>query len=140
MPEIHIKRKKQLFVPFNCCFRVFIDDEKLSTLSNGDDDKLTIAEGKHIMQIRNNYFSTRKVLFEIKDNQIKVVETSSVFILGWLYYLAPIFLLIYASLKLFGISLPSFVAPVAITPFFLFIILALLFGLFKKAILLKGIK
>lgn len=140
MPELHIKRKKQLFAPLNCCFHVFIDDEKLTTLSNGDSDRLTIKEGKHTLKIRNNYFATRKIPFEINGSEVKEFETSSMPILAWLYFFAPVILIIVATLKFFHISMSSYVFPLALIPLLLFIILALVLGVFKKAILLKGIQ
>ena len=139
MSELHIIRKKQLFAPLNCCFHIYIDDKKMTTLTNGDDDKLKIDKGNHNIQVRNNYFKTRNTPFYISADEVKVIETSSMPLLPWLYFFAPVVLIIVAFLKLLHVSLPSFVFPLALVPFITFIILALVLGLLKRGILLKGI-
>jgi hypothetical protein len=140
MPELQIKRKKQLFAPLNCCFHVYIDNERKTTLSNGEEDKLTIEEGNHTLQIRNNYFKTREVIFDIAKDDVKVIETSSMTVLTLLYFFAPVILLIFATLKFFHVLLPGYVSLLALFPLFLFIVLGFLAAVLKRGILLKGIQ
>lgn len=137
MPELIVKRKKQFFTPANCCFHVYIDNEKQTTLSNGDKDQLTIEEGVHTLQVRNNYFTSRKKNFVIGDQQTMVIETFSMPILGWLYVLAPVILIIFSALKLFHVAMPGILFSLALAPLFLFIVLALFLGFLKKALLIK---
>lgn len=139
MPDLIINRKKQIYAPMNCCFHVFVDDKKQTTLTNGDNDRFSVVEGKHEMFIRNNYFASRKVTLDF-DNNDKEFETYGNPILGWLYVIAPIILIIYSGLKLFHVSLPKIISPLALSPLFLFIVLALVLGIFKKGVLVKEIQ
>lgn len=140
MPELHIHRKKQLFAPLNCCFHIFIDDEKMTTLSNGESDRLDIKIGEHTLLIKNNFFKTRKIPFKIDEGEVNKIETSSMPILGWLYFFAPIILIVVMAFKLFHIVIPSYVFLISLIPFIVFIVLILVFSIFKNGIRLKGIE
>ena len=139
MPELVVKRRKQFFAPANCCYHIYIDDVKEATLSNGETEHFTLESGKHRLRVRNNYFTSRKVNLELNENQKVEVETFSVPILGWLYILAPVVLIIISTLKLFHVVLSGVVFSIGLLPLFLFIVLALLLGVLKKALLVKVI-
>lgn len=139
MPELIVERRKQSFAPANCCYRIYVDDVKQTTLSNGESDRFTIEVGRHLVKVRNNYFTSRNVEVELSENQTMKIETYSMPILGWLYVLAPVVLIIISSVKLFHVAMPGILFSLALVPLFLFIVLALLLGLLKKAILVKVI-
>lgn len=138
MPELIIKRKKQFFAPANCCFRVYIDEIKKTTLSNGENDRFNIPSGEHTIQIRNNYFTSRKKNFIISDQQNISIETYSRTIIGWLYVIAPIVLLVFTFLRLIRVPMPLIVAILALAPFALFVVLALVLGLTKNVIVIRN--
>lgn len=137
MPELRIKRKKQLFAPANCCFHIYIDGNKRTTLSNGDKGTLNLDPGKHILQINNSYFKGKKIELNVGQKEKKEVQTYSRPILGWLYLIAPIALIIVSILKIFHVSMHPLVYTASLIPLFLFIILALVLGGLKEAIVVR---
>ena len=84
MPELLIKRKKQLFAPANCCFHVYVDGKKRTTLSNGEKGTLNLDAGKHTLQINNNYFKGKKRKLNLEKEEKIEIQTYSRPILGWL--------------------------------------------------------
>ena len=137
MSELVIKRKRQLFAPANCCFHIYIDGEKQITLTNGEEDNLNLEPGKHILQINNNYFKGKKITLNLHQEERNVIQTYSRPILGWLYLIAPIALIIVAVLKFFHVSMHPLVFTASLIPLFLFIVLALVLGLLKEAIVVR---
>lgn len=137
MPELLIKRKKQLFAPANCCFHVYVDGDKRTTLPNGEQGTFKLEEGKHTLQINNNYFKGKKIELIIDRQGKKEIHTYSRPILGWLYLIAPIALIIVSALKLFQVHMHPLVFTLSLIPLILFVVLALVLGLLKEAIVVR---
>jgi len=137
MAEISIIRRKQLFAPMNCCFHVFIDGDKKTTLSNGDRDQLIVKEGKYQVHVKNNYFTSRKVLVVVNNEKVTKLETFGNPFVGWLYLIAPLILLAYATLRFFHVTIPGITPTVALVPLLLFVVLAALMGLLKMGVIVK---
>lgn len=137
MPVIKIQRKRQFFPGLSCCFHIYIDDKKRSTLSNGEADRFKVEAGQHQLQIRNSFSSTRKITIDIVEEKNLQIETYANPVLGWLYVIAPLLLIIYSTLRLLHVAMPPYAASVALFPFALFIVLMALAGLFRKAIQVK---
>lgn len=137
MPVIKIQRKRQFFPGLSCCFHIYIDDKKRSTLSNGESDRFKVEAGQHQLQIRNSFTSTRKRTFDIGEEKNVHIETFANPMLGWLYVIAPLLLIIYSTLRLLHVAMPPYAASLALFSFALFIVMMALAALFKKAIQIK---
>ncbi|MGF7138273.1 hypothetical protein [Roseimarinus sediminis] len=137
MPVIKIQRKRQFFPGLSCCFHIYIDNKKRSTLSNGESNRFKVEAGQHELQIRNSFTSTRKISLDIDEEKNIRIETFANPVLGWLYVIAPLLLIIYSTLRLLHVAMPPYAASLALFPFALFIVLMLLSVLFRKAIHVK---
>lgn len=137
MPVIKIQRKRQFFPGLSCCFHIYIDDKKLSTLSNGEADRFKLEAGQHRLQIRNSFTTTRQLTIDIDKETNIHIETFANPVLGWLYVIAPLLLIIYSTLRLLHVAMPPYAASLALFPFLLFVVLMALAAMFKKAIQIK---
>jgi len=137
MPTLNFIRRKQPFAPANCCFHVYIDGEKQTTLSNGEQETLNVDAGKHTLQINNNYFKGSVSSFAVADNDELSIDAYSQPILGVLYFLTPVALIVIATLRLFHISYPPIFGILGLVPLILFVLSALFYGTTKTAIVVK---
>ena len=71
MPEnskIIIKRDKQ-YADSIRNYKIFLDGEKIYTISNGEEKEFQIGPGKHSIQLKIDWCKSNQIEFEIKDNQ-----------------------------------------------------------------------
>ena len=140
MAELILKRKRQFFAPANCCYQVYLNEVKKTTLSNGSSDRFKLDAGAYKLKIKNNYFTSRTIDLVLSADEKVVIETFSMPLLGWLYFLSPVVLIIFSALKLFHVLVPGILFSLGLIPLFLFITLAVLLGIIRKAILVKILK
>lgn len=137
MAELILRRKKQIFAPMNCCFRVYIDEQQKTVLQNGQKETLKMQSGTYSIRVQNNYFKSSEKEITVEENDILLVETYGNPLVGWLYILAPALLIIYTTLKMLHVSMPSYASTVALAPLFVFILVLAFVSIFKKGVLVK---
>ncbi|MTG98510.1 MULTISPECIES: hypothetical protein [Myroides] len=66
MAKIVLKRKKAI-VDRHRNYIIFLDGEKLCSISNGEEVTFDVAPGKHILSGKIDWNSSNAIVFEIKD-------------------------------------------------------------------------
>ena len=114
-------------------YRLFIDGQKIGTLSNGQIIDFEIPSGRHSVVAKIDWCSSPEVTFEINDNDSKIFLVGAIKNWKWIM---PLIMVICTLTLLLPHNPYSYYKLFLILPIFLFLLYYLTFGR-KKYLTLK---
>ena len=73
MPEIVVERLGEQRVDRKRAYRVFIDDAKVGKIKSGETKVFQVSPGRHDLQLKIDWCSSRKLQVDVKDGESKMV-------------------------------------------------------------------
>lgn len=140
MANVIIQRRKQFFVPGNCCFKVYVDGEHITTLTNGEKDQFDLDLGNHSLRVDNNFFTGKELQVSLAPEKDCRLETHANSIFGVLYVVAPLVLMAFSVLRFLHVSMSPIITSIALIPLFSLVLFFAFAYIFKKGVLLKELR
>jgi hypothetical protein len=116
-------------------YRLFIDNQKIGTISNGQTKDFEIPAGRHSLIAKIDWCSSQELFFEINNNETKIILVGALKHSKWSMPLIGIILTLSILLPL---GQYSYYKLILILPAFIYILYTLTLGR-KNYLTLKGL-
>jgi hypothetical protein len=116
-------------------YRLFIDNQKIGTISNGQTKDFDIPAGRHSLIAKIDWCSSQELFFEINNNETKIILVGALKHSKWSMPLIGIILTLSILLPL---GQYSYYKLILILPAFIYILYTLTLGR-KNYLTLKGL-
>ena len=116
-------------------YRLFIDNQKIGTISNGQTKDFEIQAGRHSLIAKIDWCSSQELFFEINNNETKIILVGALKHSKWSMPLIGIILTLSILLPL---GQYSYYKLILILPAFIYILYTLTLGR-KNYLTLKGL-
>ena len=131
MATIQLTRKKEFQAAVRD-YQVYVDNQKIGSISNHETKEFAIAPGRHQIAVKIDWCSSPNIDFELSDNQTISMNVEGILHHGWLYKIFLCF--IFLEFVYMGIMDKDF-SGFSLIPMILYYIYYLTFGRNKYLIL-----